>query len=67
MSDQNKQKIISEYNKNPGYKSFLSWPGGGPENLNSSVWTFDGKRMKRVFEKITLDQAITEANRLINK
>jgi hypothetical protein len=41
MSDQSKQKIISEYNKNPGYKSFLSWPGGGPENLNSSVWTFD--------------------------
>ncbi len=37
------------------------------DESRTSVWTFDGKRMKRVFEKITLDQAITEANRLINK
>lgn len=35
------EEKIEQHNKNPHYKSFLSWPGGGPENLNSTVWTFD--------------------------
>ena len=33
----------------------------------TDVWTFDGKIMRMVFENITLDQAIIEANILINK